>query len=90
MKQLAMSTKEIKNLEIEPNPANSGIKATFEVEGHQFFADVCCLPFGIGNECMIFAVNDGKIDWSELYCNRSVSVSEDDLKECINEFVESL
>lgn len=81
--------KEIKNLKIESNPINGGYCARFDVDDKSYYADICSLMFG-GDECMIFAVENNQVNWSDLYCNRNVDVSESDLRYCINEFVESL
>lgn len=53
-----------------------------------YYADLCCVKC-VGNECMIFPYNKRKKDissWVEVYCNRHVSLTEECLIDCINEF----
>jgi len=82
--------KEITELNIQPNYVNSGISATFKVDGVEYYADLCYIPMQ-GNECMIFlAENEQVVNWHDLYCNRDVRLCKEDLKKCIDKFVATL
>ena len=72
-------------LNIEKNPYTGGTCCEFNFKGQCYYADRSYVPY-IGTETMIFAVIDGKIDWSELYTNRSSK----SLSDCINEFCRTL
>ena len=79
---------EIKILEQRPDRKCKGVSALFKKDGEWYYADLANIPF-YGNECMIFTANEnGEVtDWSEVYCNRSMSdVDEDNLLLCIKEF----
>lgn len=79
---------QIKDLQIERNPQNSGLWATFKVGEQEYAADVCNV-IGLYNECMIFPSENGKVtDWGGLYANRDVEVTKENLIRCINEFIE--
>lgn len=66
----------------------SGYCCDFYVNGKKFYADVCYTWIG-KPECMIFKYVEGdKIDWSDVYRNRDVTVSEESLLKCIKEFAE--
>lgn len=72
-------------LKIERNELNGGFKSRFEFNGNKYFADVATVCWY--NECMIFKYKkNGEIDWSGVYENRNVVVSEHCLKKCIEEF----
>lgn len=73
------------NLNIEKNPFTGGTCCEFTYKSKKYYADRSYVPF-IGTETMIFAVIDGKIDWSELYTNRSIK----SLTDCIHEFCRTL
>lgn len=76
----------VKDLKIERNPNNSRISATFKIGEQTFFADVCtCVDY---DECMIFPAyeNGYPVNWLEVYGNRDVNVTEEDLLRCIDEF----
>lgn len=79
---------EIKNLTFEPNKKNGGISATFELGEVRYFADLCVLPY-YGSECMIFRVENGKVNWHDLYCKRGIPVTEAQLRKCIDDFAEN-
>ena len=75
--------------EIKENKGRSGFSCYFSVWEKRFYADITDFPFG-QPECMIFSVGKrGKINWSGVYQNRDVEVSEQALKSCIKEFKES-
>ena len=78
---------EATNIEIQENTHNGGLCGYFNVGDQQYYADIASI-FGAGNECMIFASKDHHVtDWLELYCNRNVLITEDCLRECIDDFV---
>lgn len=82
--------KEISELNIQPNFVNFGISALFKVDGVEYYADLCNVG-GEYNECMIFLAQNGQVvNWSDLYCKRGISICSEELKNCINEFVETL
>jgi len=62
----------------------------FEHNGKYYYADIADLVDY--NECMIFSCDeDYKVtDWLELYMNRDVVVTEDCLRECVEEFISGL
>lgn len=72
-------------LNIEKNPRTGGFCCEFSFEGKQYFADKSNVPY-IGSETMIFAMEDGKVDWSELYTDRTGK----SLSDCIHEFCRTL
>lgn len=83
---------EVKILKQKPERRCGAISALFEEDGKWYYADLADIPL-YGNECMIFKANDsGEVtDWSEAYCNRSMSsVDEDNLLFCIKEFCAGL
>ena len=84
--------KKIENLTIAPNRITGGIYGYFDVDGQQYYTDVSLICIGHPiSECMIFKSKDNQVvDWIDLYCNRDVEISEESLRRCINEFVESL
>lgn len=72
-------------LKIERNELNGGFKSRFEFNGNKYYADVTAVCGYI--ECMIFKYKkNGEVDWSGVYENRNVVVSERCLKNCIEEF----
>lgn len=74
------------DLNIKLNPKNGGEYCNFEVNGKKYYADKAGVPF-CGEETMIFAYEeDGNINWTDLYCDRSGKSLED----CINEFINSI
>jgi hypothetical protein len=78
-------------LKIERNRRNGGFCCVFEHKGNYYYADIAN-TFDAGPECMIFSCDEnGKVtSWLELYANRDVSVTVDDLCRCIDEFVAEL
>lgn len=65
-----------------------GFRCVFCHKDKWYFADLCMVAW-VGNECMIFPFNKKKNEvssWSEVYCNRSVALTETDLIRCIKEF----
>lgn len=72
-------------LNIQRNPQTGGNYCEFEYKGKSYYADRSNVPY-IGIETMIFEVNDGQVDWSELYADRSGM----SLTDCIKEFCETL
>lgn len=83
------------DLVIENNPHNGGFCCEFEHKGKKYYADLCKV-FDYGcSECMIFGVNEtkegSKVDFGrDLYCKRNIPVSEESLKNCIEEFVKHI
>ena len=77
------------NIKITHSTKRKAISAIFNIGDNWFYVDVANLPY-IGNECEIFkADKEGNVtDWTELYCNRDVEVSEAFLLRCIREFCE--
>ncbi len=81
----------MKDLVIESNPHNGGFCCDFEHKGKKYYADLCTV-FDCGDsECMIFGCNETKegtrVDFGrDLYCKRNIPVSEESLKNCIEEF----
>lgn len=76
-------------LNIKRNPYNGGLYCFFEYDGHEFYADLCLTLFD-GTECMIFHSKDQQVtNWSELYCKRSIPVTEEALTECVQEFIKA-
>jgi hypothetical protein len=57
----------------------------FEHAGEKYFADLR-YTYDCGNECMIFREGE----WGELYCRRRIPTTEEQLIECIEEFVAGL
>jgi hypothetical protein len=77
-------------IKVKRNNANNGYSADFYINGKKYYADVTYAPDYETAECMIFQYNeDGSINWHEVYVNRDVSVTEEDLLTCINDFIES-
>lgn len=77
-------------MEIKKNISNHGYYCFFEHKGEQYYADVA-FTFDHGNECMIFPAKDNKVtDWGDLYAKTGIPVSEESLRECIKEFIDSL
>lgn len=73
-------------LNIEKNPHTGGHCCEFTFKNKQYFADKSIVPF-LGSETMIFAKEeDGSIDWSELYTDRTNK----SLSDCIHEFCRTL
>ena len=77
--------KKIENLTIAPNRVTGGIYGYFDVDGQQYYADVSSVSIGPTiSECMIFKSKDNQVvNWTELYCNRNVEISEESLRRCI-------
>ena len=74
------------NYAIKSNQRNGGEYCDFEVNGKKYYADKAYVPF-CGEETMIFAYDeDGSIDWTDLYCDRSGK----SLADCIDEFIDSM
>lgn len=68
------------------NTRTGGESCTFEFNGATYYADKSPVESwkGIIDETMIFLVEeDGEINWSDLYCDRTGK----SLKECIDEFI---
>ena len=80
-----------KLIKVERNNVHNGYNADFYIGSKKYYADVTYAPdYYKTSECMIFQYNeDGSINWHEVYVNRDVSVTEEDLLKCINEFIES-
>lgn len=77
-------------LNIKRNPATGGFYCFFDHEGQQYYADLS-FTFDAGEECMIFPSKDEKVtDWWELYAKRGISVTEDNLRICVEEFISEL
>ena len=72
-------------LNIEKNPQTGGNCCEFKFKGQCYYADRSYVPY-IGTETMIFAMENGKVDWSELYTNRTGK----SLSDCIHEFCRTL
>lgn len=78
----------VDNLKIELNEANGGLCAVFEWDGQEYFADLCVAPAVNFTECEIFQSKDGQVtNWGELYCRRDIPVTEEQLKKCVEEFI---
>lgn len=76
------------NIEIRKNNNTDGYCCDFSINNKKFYADISNVMF-CGSECMIFEYDkDDKIDWSGVYVNRDVDVSEESLLQCIKEFKE--
>ena len=77
-------------MDIKRNSLNGGYFCYFEHKGNQYYADVAWTP-DHGNECMIFPAKDNRVtDWGELYAKTAIPVSEESLKDCIEEFKKML
>ena len=81
-----------KNTDVEikrifKNEMSGGYSAYFKYKNKYYYADISC-TLDCGNECMIFSAdeNENVTDWTDLYCNHNVFISEDDLIKCIKEF----
>ena len=75
-------------INIRENTYTHGYCCDFYVNGKKFYADVSDVTY-CGPECMIFRyINDDDIDWSGVYANRDVSVSNESLLGCVKEFTE--
>lgn len=75
----------MKDLEIKKNEYTGGQNCVFEHNGKWYYADKSYVPF-CGIETMIFQYDKEKeevIDWSDLYCDRSLK----SLEQCIEEFI---
>lgn len=71
---------------IRRNGGTGGYCCDFYINGKKFYADVSLEMF-FEPECMIFEYDkNGEVDWSGVYINRDVDVSEDSLLRCIKEF----
>ncbi|MCQ2957282.1 MAG: hypothetical protein MJ180_00095 [Candidatus Gastranaerophilales bacterium] len=93
-------------LEIKKSPTNRGLCCYFEYKNKKYYADLCELPSyhtiftclsictaqaTSGTECMIFEIKNGEIDFSEdLYCRTGIEVTQENIKECIEDFIKSL
>ena len=76
----------IDNINIRRNGNSGGYCCDFYINGKKFYADVSHVMF-FGSECMIFEYDESnEIDWSGVYTNRDVDVSEESLLRCIKEF----
>lgn len=76
------------NIEIRENTVTRGYCCDFSINNKKFYADVSGVEY-CGPECMIFKYDkDDRIDWSGVYVNRDVDVSEESLLQCIKEFKE--
>lgn len=89
----------MEELKIEKNYHNGGLCCVFTHGGQEYFADLCVLPFVHQRifhrvtECMIFKIVDGQVTLSNaspLYCKHDIDVTEENLRACITEFIESL
>lgn len=77
-------------MEIKQNKNNGGYNCYFEHNGNQYYADVA-YTWDHGNECMIFPAKDNKVtSWGDLYAKTGVPISEESLRECIEEFISTL
>lgn len=81
-----------KNIDMEikrifKNKITGGYSAHFKHKNNYYYADISW-TLNCGNECMIFSTdeNENVTNWRELYCNRNVCISEDDLMKCIKDF----
>lgn len=71
---------------IERNRFNGGLHCKFNHNGKEYLADLAFVLDRLCEECMIFEVKDGKVDWSELYVKWHIPITEDALIECIEDF----
>lgn len=81
----------MKLIESGHNPRTGGCYAFFEHGGKEYYADLCLLSYSIEpgeTECMIFPAKDKQVtSWLELYCKRGIPVTESELLDCIDEFI---
>ena len=79
-------------IKVERNKCNGGYCATFKYRDGYCYADVAEIAFGI-TECMIFPCDDlegHNVDFGvELYMVRGCPVTEEGLRRCIRDFLES-
>lgn len=76
------------DIKIRENDNTSGYCCDFYVNNKKFYADVSCTMM-CGSECMIFEYDkDDNINWSGVYVDRDVTVSEESMLRCIKEFKE--
>lgn len=75
------------NYEIKRNNLNGGLSCKFHHNGKEYFADLAFVLDRLCEECMIFEIIDGKINWGdELYVKWHIPLTEDALVECIEDF----
>lgn len=74
---------------IKDNKLTGGYSAVIEKEGEYYLADIS-YTLDKGAECMIFRSDkNGKVDsWEEVYVEWPDTVTKDNLKKCIKEFLE--
>ena len=77
---------------MDRNVRNGGYWATFKYKNGYCYADVAPIPFD-RTECMIFPCDDPEghnVDFGvELYKVRGCPVTEEGLRKCIQDFLES-
>lgn len=78
-------------LGIKRNEVTGGLYCVFQHNGSEYYADLSDIPesylAGYTNECMIFPSVDGEVTaWDELYCKRNIPITEEALRECVEEF----
>lgn len=83
----------MKVIESGYNPQTCGVYAFFEHNGNEYYADLCVLAYDLDGqtECMIFEAKDKQVtSWRGLYCKRAIPVTEEQLRRCIDEFINTL
>lgn len=75
-------------LEIKRNELTGGFFCVFQKGENWYYADLSNTP-DRGIECMIFPCDSsGNVtDWGEVYIKYLSRVSEENLNECVNEFL---
>lgn len=88
----------INEIKVEDNPCNGGLCASFIYDSKEYWADMLEFDVLVGTgiasllpyttECQIFEAENGVVtNWSELYTNRNIPLTEQSLRECILDFV---
>lgn len=89
----------VNGLELIDNPSKGGKCVVIEKNGQHYYVSLVRLGgepdllelIGGRYEVMIFACDDNGtvLSWRDMYCNRTNNPTDDFLRECIKEFLES-
>lgn len=80
-------------MELKIERTHGGFACIFEYKGQEYLADVCVRRDLLDTECAIFKSVDRQITFENglpLYCKQRVPLTECALRDCINEFIDSL
>ena len=78
-------------MEIKRNKQNGGLYTVVEKDGKYYYFDLTYLPYSRFNnvECMAFECDEnGHVtDWGEVFVDFPESVSEENLRACVEKFM---